>query len=467
VTGTDGLTYTERKVNVSEPYLDPEWKDEEDLYWDFREYGMTFLYWCMDKDLQVKYNGESCYDLAQYATEDRQITLYAKTEHSHKVNDGWVVFEPWASKDSLPSKAGNYYLLYDVILDGNDLAWSPTGEVQICLNGHKIERSRKELDDSVIRVKEKTTLCLHDCIGTGVITGGHAGDNNGGGVRDEGEFYMYGGTITGNTARNGGGVSVCIGRTFGMYGGTITGNSVPADGLGGGVFNDHYELLSYKFDSVFRTGSKDGSLVTIKDNKAGEKESNVYLPNKGDAGQIKIDGKIDSASRIGISVIPPANAGDGETMWITSGLGDNPLEVFIDDPVDPDAAYKTHISGDKKDGKYEAYIIVDKGGGGDDEELQVSPIKIAKTTSVKYKTLKKKSKTLSRNKIMTVKNAVGKLTYSKVSVNKSGKKFTVNKKTGALTVKKGTRKGLYKVKIRVTDSISGLKDTVTVKIKVK
>ena len=54
----------------------------------------------------------------------------------------------------------------------------------------------------------------------------------------------------------------------------------------------------------------------------------------------------------------------------------------------------------------------------------------------------------------------------------SGKaRFTVNKKTGKIKIKKGTKKGTYKVKVRVTaagtDTYQPGSKTATVKIKVK
>ena len=44
------------------------------------------------------------------------------------------------------------------------------------------------------------------------------------------------------------------------------------------------------------------------------------------------------------------------------------------------------------------------------------------------------------------------MTYQKVSVNKKKytKKFTVNKTTGDITVKRGVKKGKYKLRVNVT-----------------
>ena len=71
-----------------------------------------------------------------------------------------------------------------------------------------------------------------------------------------------------------------------------------------------------------------------------------------------------------------------------------------------------------------------------------------KTATVKYKKVKKKARTLKVAKVIKVtRKGQGKLTYAKASGNK---KITINKKTGKVTVKKGLKKGTYKVKVKVT-----------------
>ncbi len=76
----------------------------------------------------------------------------------------------------------------------------------------------------------------------------------------------------------------------------------------------------------------------------------------------------------------------------------------------------------------------------------------AKAPKLKAKKLKKKKQTIALKKAMVVSKANGKLTYTKVKVNKKkfAKKFKVNKKTGKITVKKGVKKGTYKLTIKVT-----------------
>lgn len=92
-------------------------------------------------------------------------------------------------------------------------------------------------------------------------------------------------------------------------------------------------------------------------------------------------------------------------------------------------------------------------------------IKVTKKKTVKAKTLKKKKVTF---KPVKVTKAQGKVSFKKVSGKKN---FTVNAKTGKVTIKKKTKKGIYKVKIKVTvkgnTKYKKKTKTVTVKIKVR
>ncbi|MBR6391797.1 MAG: cadherin repeat domain-containing protein [Eubacterium sp.] len=98
-----------------------------------------------------------------------------------------------------------------------------------------------------------------------------------------------------------------------------------------------------------------------------------------------------------------------------------------------------------------------------------NPITVkAKKCTVDFVKLNNKNQTIALKKAMTVSKAKGTLTFFKKSGNK---KITINKKTGNITVKKGLKKGTYKVKIKVkaagnTTYKAGSK-TVTVTIKVK
>jgi hypothetical protein len=89
-----------------------------------------------------------------------------------------------------------------------------------------------------------------------------------------------------------------------------------------------------------------------------------------------------------------------------------------------------------------------------------------KTKKVKASSLKKKSKKVTA---ITVANATGKVTYSGKGVNKKSKKALKVLSNGKIKVKKGTKKGTYKIKVTVKAAGDGntLAATKTVKVKIK
>ena len=106
----------------------------------------------------------------------------------------------------------------------------------------------------------------------------------------------------------------------------------------------------------------------------------------------------------------------------------------------------------------------------------------AKRATVKGKTKNgklKKNVTFAKNKLFKVKKAKGKVTFARGAVKLGGKKvkgaqlkkIVLNKKTGKLTLKKGLKKGTYKIKVKVkaagTSNYKAKTKTVTVKIVVK
>lgn len=92
----------------------------------------------------------------------------------------------------------------------------------------------------------------------------------------------------------------------------------------------------------------------------------------------------------------------------------------------------------------------------------------AKAKSVKLAKVKKKAQVVKG--AIAVSKAQGKVTYAKVAKG-SSKYLTINKTTGKITVKKGAKKGVQKIKVKVTakgnaNYLKGSK-TVTVKVTVK
>lgn len=109
-------------------------------------------------------------------------------------------------------------------------------------------------------------------------------------------------------------------------------------------------------------------------------------------------------------------------------------------------------------------------GAGTVPSATVKTAKKANPLSVKGKTVKvKKNKktVIKKSRAFKTKNAKGKLTFKK---SKGNKKITVAK-SGKITVKKGLKKGTYKVKIKVkaagNSEYKAATKTVTVKIKVQ
>ena len=91
-----------------------------------------------------------------------------------------------------------------------------------------------------------------------------------------------------------------------------------------------------------------------------------------------------------------------------------------------------------------------------------------KTASVKYANVKKKKQTVAAKTAMKISKNQGPVSFTKTSGNK---KITISKKTGRITIKKGLKKGTYKVKIIVSAAgnrnFEGVEKKITLKIKIK
>ena len=107
-----------------------------------------------------------------------------------------------------------------------------------------------------------------------------------------------------------------------------------------------------------------------------------------------------------------------------------------------------------------------------------NPLKISpKPATVKYSKLKKKAQNLAVTKVIKfTKDAKDKKTYTLVSAKKGSKSFKkyfkINKTTGQVTVRKGLKKGTYKVKVKVKalgnkNYKASAAKTITIKVKIK
>lgn len=167
---------------------------------------------------------------------DTAVTASASDTEAH--NHDEINFEFWDKQDSLPTTAGNYCLINDVTLSGT---WTvPSGETNLCLNGHTIRQSGT---GSVILLDNADQkLTVYDDGTTGTITGGNTTGNGGGVNITAGTFTLKGGVIEGNVANNGAGVSIANSGFFIMSGGTIQYNCGYGNTGGVLVMNNNFTM---------------------------------------------------------------------------------------------------------------------------------------------------------------------------------------------------------------------------------
>ena len=91
--------------------------------------------------------------------------------------------------------------------------------------------------------------------------------------------------------------------------------------------------------------------------------------------------------------------------------------------------------------------------GGTDTQVtkSVNPMKAkAKTVKIKYSKIKNKKQTIKAKKAFKITGAKGKVTFKVAKYDKKAKKKIKVSKTGKITVKKGLKKGTYRLKVAVT-----------------
>ena len=182
------------------------------------------------------YIGENAYDFTQQVTAN--LTLTAKwTQHIHcvcgengnhtDVGDHTAhtdeVWTAWTATDSLPTSAGNYYLVNDVDIAEGSRDWDVYSNINLCLNGRKVT-----MNGAAITVEQRK-LSLTDCVGSGKIIGGsHAAGAAGSVVnlRNYATLNLYGGSISNSNPSNPGNSVVCFvdcmaEAAFNMYGGML------------------------------------------------------------------------------------------------------------------------------------------------------------------------------------------------------------------------------------------------------
>ena len=121
-----------------------------------------------------------------------------KSDCSGAGHDKTAIWQPWTKADSLPTTAGNYYLLDNVTLTDT---WTCNDDVNLCLNGKTITGPS---GGDVIKVESSKSLTITDCqTNVGKIT--HAENGTGRGISNYGTLTLWKGNITGNHGSGEGG----------------------------------------------------------------------------------------------------------------------------------------------------------------------------------------------------------------------------------------------------------------------
>ena len=236
--------------------------------------------------------------------------------------------------------------------------------------------------------------------------------------------------------------------------------------------NDTYYLDDY-LETVPYNAMYNSSKVTFEssDTNVGTVDSNGCFTGK-NPGKTTVTvrcGNVSASKEIEVVAAPQYDPGDPGSWDFPDDWGD---DDWSDDQT-PDSGNSSGSndggseSNDSGSGSY-----VDPGDWGDPESWywndnrveQVLRLKVLKK-NVKFRKLKKKAISVKAIKLI---GYAGTVRYKKVS---GSSRLKINKKNGKVTVKKSTKKGTYKIKVRVRASGNSYykpeSKTVTVKIRVK
>ena len=277
------------------------------------------------------------------------IHTYSKGDHG---SEGFVPL----TADTSFTEGGKFYLADNLTVE-KMFEISGT-DVEICLNGNTLTFDNKnESKKASIFYSDGGSLTIHDCKGTGVLTGGKGNSlNNDKNSPRGGAVYLrhatlnlYGGTITGNSAEWGGAIFIDGSNnasTFNMHGGIIKGNTAKYGGGGievendGSIFNMHGgQIVENKVKELesgmhkgagvhFNKGSfKIHGDVKIEGNyvESDNKENNVYL-RAGKTITIPEGITLSTSTKIGISSFNVENGSGEEKVReekVTSGYNEN------------------------------------------------------------------------------------------------------------------------------------------------
>ena len=343
--------------------------------------------------------------------------------------------------------------------------------------------------------------------GTFIMSGGKISGNkaqNGGGVYNNNycRFSMFGGEISGNTASDcGGGVYNAYNGTenteFNMSGGRISGNTAGISGGGvencgtinfarvpkitgntakntaNNVFLRQGTLINIRtplypgafvgvkmfektgtFTSGYKTynegtapnayfGSDDTSYVVVKDSNGEAQLAEERTVTFDSAGGSEVASQTVAKGEKATKPADPTRSGYTFDGWYK---GDTAFDFNtpINENITIKARWKEKTPGPKPEPKPDPNPTVDDNTG--------FMLVTANNVTVRSRVLAKKARTKSAISVLGNRGIV---TYELVSAKKAKKscmkRFRVNPLTGQVKVKKGTRKGKYKLKVAVTD----------------
>ena len=274
------------------------------------------------------------------------------------------------------------------------------------------------------------------------------------------------------------------------------GSAVAFEGLAKGYkinvsdIHDYVNLKASSSDAipVFRVYGPDGKEVSVTQRNTSTKTTNIctagFSPLK--TGEYKIQllfassGSNKSTIEYSLYTSKSNDIGKAEVAGVSNRTytgrahTQSPVVKFkgdeLVDGTDYVVSYSNNVNagtatmtvtglGDYK-GSQDVSFKINKAGNG----LSVA----GKTYKIKRSKVKKKARNVAVGSLMTIRGANGALRYAKVS---GSKKLSINAYTGAVKIKKKTKKGTYKMKVRVTAlgdaNHNGATRQVTINVKVK
>ncbi|MBR5179041.1 MAG: 5'-nucleotidase C-terminal domain-containing protein [Lachnospiraceae bacterium] len=225
--------------------------------------------------------------------------------------------------------------------------------------------------------------------------------------------------------------------------------------LSGGIYPDKESVAFQQMSGIKMTYEYSDGIGTPMTIKVGED-----LIYDADNGGIIVD---NSWTTKGLAVIMGEGA-DSEIIFNGSEELQEALSVYLSTHVSgvDYKIYSNVVAPDQRivevNSTYETATV-------DQPQLQKNTLKVKKRTSESNPyTVSSQNKTkIKISKVLNISGAIGNVKYKKVSGNS---KITVNSKTGKITVKKGIKKGIYKIKIQVTAAGNGLHGKGTKKVMV-